>query len=42
LFGPDVIADMWYHVYTEKEVWEEVYPKGITPEALLSFNENLK
>ncbi|ASV67210.1 SDR family NAD(P)-dependent oxidoreductase [Cytobacillus kochii] len=37
---PDVIADMWFQAYTEKTVWEEEYPKGITPEALLSFHEN--
>jgi len=37
---PDVIADMWYQAYTEKKVWEEEYPKGITPEALLSFHES--
>lgn len=37
---PDVIADMWYKAYTEKNVWEEEYPKGITPEALLSFHAN--
>lgn len=28
---PDVIADMWYHTYVEKQVWEEEFPKGITP-----------
>ncbi|MGE7603512.1 SDR family NAD(P)-dependent oxidoreductase [Peribacillus sp. NPDC097675] len=35
---PDVIADMWYEAYTEKTVWEQEYPKGITAEALLSFH----
>jgi NADP-dependent 3-hydroxy acid dehydrogenase YdfG len=29
---PDVIANMWYQAYVEKNVWEEEYPKGITPE----------
>lgn len=28
---PDVIADMWYKTYTEKQVFEEEFPKGITP-----------
>lgn len=37
---PDVIADMWYQAYAEKKVWEEEYPKGITPDALLSFHES--
>ena len=35
---PDVIADMWYKAYSEKEVWEQEYPKGITAEALLAFH----
>lgn len=35
---PDVIADMWFEAYTEKTVWEQEYPKGITAEALLSFH----
>ena len=35
---PDVIADMWYEAYTEKMVWEQEYPKGITAEALLAFH----
>jgi len=35
---PDVIADMWYKAYSEKDVWEQEYPKGITPEALLAFH----
>lgn len=35
---PDVIADMWYEAYTEKTVWEQEYPKGITAEALLAFH----
>lgn len=35
---PDVIADMWYQTYSEKKVWEEEYPKGITLEGLLSGN----
>lgn len=37
---PDVIADMWYEAYTEKAVWEQEYPKGITAEALLSFHNS--
>lgn len=37
---PDLIADMWYEAYTEKAVWEQEYPKGITPEALLSFHNS--
>ncbi len=32
---PDVIADMWYQVYTEKLGGEEEYPKGVTPETML-------
>ena len=35
---PDVIADMWYKAYSEKDVWEQEYPKGITPGALLAFH----
>lgn len=35
---PDVIANMWYETYTEKSVWEQEYPKGITAEALLAFH----
>ena len=35
---PDVIADMWYKAYSEKDVWEQEYPKGITAEALLAFH----
>jgi short-subunit dehydrogenase len=29
---PDVIADMWFRVYTEKQDGDEEYPKGVTPE----------
>lgn len=32
---PDVIADMWYQAYALKEVWEEEYPKGVTPESIV-------
>lgn len=32
---PEVIADMWYQVYTEKLGGEEEYPKGVTPETML-------
>ena len=32
---PDMIADMWYQVYTEKLGGEEEYPKGVTPETML-------
>ncbi|MEC0181060.1 dehydrogenase [Paenibacillus peoriae] len=32
---PDVIANMWYQAYTEKKVWEEEYPKGVTPETIV-------
>ncbi|MED4953338.1 SDR family NAD(P)-dependent oxidoreductase [Paenibacillus macerans] len=32
---PDIIADMWYQAYTEKKVWEEEYPKGVTPETIV-------
>lgn len=28
---PDIIADMWYEAYTDQAVWEEEYPKGVTP-----------
>ena len=37
---PEVIADMWYNAYSEKDVWEQEYPKGITAEALLAFHAN--
>lgn len=32
---PDVIANMWYEAYAEKKVWEEEYPKGVTPETVV-------
>lgn len=32
---PDVIANMWYQAYSEKNVWEEEYPKGITPQTIV-------
>ncbi|APO48332.1 short-chain dehydrogenase [Paenibacillus xylanexedens] len=32
---PDVIAEMWYQAYVDKNVWEEEYPKGVTPETIL-------
>lgn len=32
---PDQIADMWYQAYAEKKVWEEEYPKGVTPETVI-------
>ncbi|WP_341282734.1 SDR family NAD(P)-dependent oxidoreductase [Paenibacillus sp. FSL H8-0537] len=32
---PDVIANMWYQAYAEKKVWEEEYPKGVTPETVV-------
>ncbi|CAM4471828.1 SDR family NAD(P)-dependent oxidoreductase [Paenibacillus xylanexedens] len=32
---PNVIAEMWYQAYVEKNVWEEEYPKGVTPETIL-------
>lgn len=35
---PEVIADMWYTAFDTKDVWEQEYPKGITPEALLAFH----
>ncbi len=35
---PEVIADMWYKAYSQKDVWEQEYPKGITAEALLAFH----
>lgn len=31
---PDVIADMWYKAYIDQAVWEEEYPKGVTPETI--------
>lgn len=31
---PDVIGDMWYQAYMDKTVWEEEYPKGVTPKPL--------
>jgi len=27
---PEVIADMWYQVYTEKLGGDDVYPEGVT------------
>ncbi|KQY94199.1 short-chain dehydrogenase [Paenibacillus sp. Root52] len=32
---PDIIADMWYRAYVDQNVWEDVYPKGITPESIV-------
>jgi short-subunit dehydrogenase len=32
---PDVIANMWYEAYVDKNVWEEEYPKGVTPETVV-------
>jgi short-subunit dehydrogenase len=32
---PDVIATMWYQAYAEKNVWEEEYPKGVTPQTIV-------
>lgn len=32
---PDVIADMWYNAFTDKTVWEEEYPKNVTPETII-------
>lgn len=32
---PDVIANMWYQAYAEKNLWEEEYPKGVTPETVV-------
>lgn len=32
---PDVIADMWYQAYVDKTVWEEEYPKGVTPDTVV-------
>lgn len=32
---PDVIANMWYQAYVEKNKWEEEYPKGVTPETIV-------
>lgn len=32
---PDQIANMWYQAYTDKRVWEEEYPKGVTPETVI-------
>lgn len=32
---PDVIANMWYQAYAEKNVWEEEYPKGVTPQTVV-------
>lgn len=27
---PEVIADMWYEAYVNREKWEDVYPAGVT------------
>lgn len=35
---PEVIADMWFNAYSTKDVWEQEYPAGITPEMLLAFH----
>ncbi|MDI3095012.1 SDR family NAD(P)-dependent oxidoreductase [Priestia megaterium] len=32
---PDVIANMWYQAYAEKNVWEEEYPKGVNPQTIV-------
>ncbi|MEC0236915.1 SDR family NAD(P)-dependent oxidoreductase [Paenibacillus kribbensis] len=32
---PDVIANMWYQAYVEKNVWEEEYPKGVSPQTVV-------
>lgn len=32
---PDHIADMWYQTYITRTVWEEEYPKGVTPATLV-------
>jgi NADP-dependent 3-hydroxy acid dehydrogenase YdfG len=34
---PEVIADMWYHVYNERRDWEDVYPEGVTPEKIVGL-----
>lgn len=31
---PDVIADMWYNTYLDRTVWEQEYPKDVTPETI--------
>lgn len=32
---PEVIADMWYQVYSEKLNGDEEYPKGVTPATVI-------
>ncbi|HBG58035.1 MAG TPA: short-chain dehydrogenase [Porphyromonadaceae bacterium] len=32
---PDVIAEMWYQVYSEKLDGEQEYPKGVTPKTMV-------
>lgn len=32
---PEMIADMWYRVYTERLDADDVYPEGITPSTLV-------
>ena len=32
---PDVIADMWYQVYSEKISGEDLYPHGVTPATMV-------
>ncbi len=32
---PEVIADMWYKVYSEKKGGEDVYPEGVTPATIV-------
>ncbi|QAT43558.1 SDR family NAD(P)-dependent oxidoreductase [Aminipila luticellarii] len=32
---PDMIAKMWYQVYTEKLDGEQEYPKGVTPKTMV-------
>ena len=32
---PEVIADMWYNAYRNKEKWEDVYPAGVTPATIV-------
>lgn len=39
---PDIIADMWYQSFESQEIWEQEYPKGITPEMLLAQAQQYK
>jgi hypothetical protein len=32
---PSYVADTWYDMFEEKEIVEDTYPKGVTPETII-------